>query len=160
LLSVIINMPGQSAAILRKQPATPLPTKHMLSWGRYPKTVHQHVHKPAWNDQVPDILGAAEPGSLLPYGLGSSYGDSCLNSGRELIDCRRLNRILGFDESTGLLRCEGGVTLSEIIDVFLPKGWFLPVTPGTRFATVGGAITNDIHGKNHHCAGTFGAHVR
>ena len=132
----------------------------MLSWGRYPKTVHQHVHKPAWNDQVPDILGAAEPGSLLPYGLGSSYGDSCLNSGRELIDCRRLNRILGFDESTGLLRCEGGVTLSEIIDVFLPKGWFLPVTPGTRFATVGGAITNDIHGKNHHCAGTFGAHVR
>ena len=131
----------------------------MLSWGRYPKTAHHRVHKPAWNDQVPDILRSAAPGFLLPYGLGRSYGDSCLNAGRELIDCRRLNRILGFDEATGMLRCESGVSLSDIIDVFLPKGWFLPVTPGTRFVTVGGAIANDVHGKNHHCAGTFGAHV-
>jgi FAD/FMN-containing dehydrogenase len=109
---------------------------------------------------VPEVLKNAANGSLLPYGLGRSYGDSCLNAGRELIDCRRLNRILGFDEATGLLRCESGVSLSEIIDMFLPKGWFLPVTPGTRFVTVGGAIANDVHGKNHHCAGTFGAHVR
>jgi FAD/FMN-containing dehydrogenase len=118
------------------------------------------VHRPAWNDQLPEILKAAAPGSLLPYGLGRSYGDSCLNAGRELIDCCRLNRILGFDESTGMVRCEAGVSLSDIVDVFLPKGWFLPVTPGTRFVTVGGAIANDVHGKNHHCAGTFGAHVR
>jgi FAD/FMN-containing dehydrogenase len=131
-----------------------------MSWGRYPKSAHHHVHKPAWSDQVPEILKTAASGSLLPYGLGRSYGDSCLNGGRELIDCRRLNRILGFDESSGLLRCESGVSLSEIIDIFLPKGWFLPVTPGTRFVTVGGAIANDVHGKNHHCAGTFGAHVR
>lgn len=109
---------------------------------------------------MPEILTAATPGSLLPHGLGRSYGDSCLNAGRELIDCRRLDRILGFDEATGMLRCESGVTLSDIIDVFLPQGWFLPVTPGTRFVTVGGAIANDVHGKNHHCAGTFGAHVR
>jgi len=153
-------MPGQTAATLRKQSAVSAPTDRALSWGRYPKSVHQFVHKPAWNDQVPDILGSAASGALLPYGLGRSYGDSCLNSGRELIDCRRLNRILGFDESTGMLRCESGVTLSDIIDVFLPKGWFLPVTPGTRFVTLGGAIANDVHGKNHHCAGTFGAHVR
>ena len=132
----------------------------MCSWGRYPKIAHQHVHKPAWNDQVPDVLETAASGSLLPYGLGRSYGDSCLNADRELIDCRRLNRILGFDEATGMLRCESGVSLSDIIDVFLPKGWFLPVTPGTRFVTVGGAIANDVHGKNHHCAGTFGAHIR
>src|SRR5258708_22632502 len=59
-----------------------------------------------------------------------------------------------------MLRCESGVSLSDILDIFLPKGWFLPVTPGTRFVTVGGAIANDVHGKNHHCAGTFGAHVR
>jgi FAD/FMN-containing dehydrogenase len=153
-------MSGQSAAVLRKQPAASTSIKRILSWGRYPKTAHQFVHRPAWNDQVPEILSAATPGSLLPYGLGRSYGDSCLNAGRELIDCRRLNRILGFDESTGMLRCESGVSLSDILDVFIPKGWFLPVTPGTRFVTVGGAIANDVHGKNHHCAGTFGAHVR
>src|ERR1700675_4256058 len=153
-------MSGQSAATLRKQPAASPATERIFSWGRYPKTGHHHVHKPAWNDQVPDILRAAAPGSLLPYGLGRSYGDSCLNAGRELIDCRRLNRILGFDESTGMLRCESGVSLSDILDVFLPKGWFLPVTPGTRFVTVGGAIANDVHGKTHPGAGTFGAYVR
>ena len=131
-------MSGQTAAILRKQSATPQPTDQVFLRGRYPKTVHQFVHKPAWNDQVPEILQAAAPGSLLAYGLGRSYGDSCLNGGRELIDCRRLNRILGFDESTGMLRCEGGVSLADIVDVFVPKGWFLPVTPGTRFVTVGG----------------------
>lgn len=152
-------MSGQSATSLRKRTADNLPTTRVLSWGRYPKTAHQHVYKPAFNDQVPAILQAAAFGSLLPYGLGRSYGDSCLNAGRELVDCRRLNRFLGFDESTGILRCESGVKLSDIIDVFLPKGWFLPVTPGTRFVTIGGAIANDVHGKNHHCAGTFGAHV-
>jgi FAD/FMN-containing dehydrogenase len=160
LVFCTLSMSGQSAATLRKQSAAPPPTERILSWGRYPKTAHHHVHKPAWNDQVPQILRAAAPGTLLPYGLGRSYGDSCLNAGRELIDCCRLNRILGFDESTGMLRCESGVSLSDILEVFLPKGWFLPVTPGTRFVTVGGAIANDVHGKNHHCAGTFGAHVR
>lgn len=152
-------MSGQSAASLCKQPAAPPSVKRILSWGRYPKIAHHHVHKPAWNDQIPEILKAAAPGSLLPYGLGRSYGDSCLNAGRELIDCCRLDRILGFDEATGMLRCESGVSISDIIDTFLPKGWFPSVTPGTRFVTVGGAIANDVHGKNHHCAGTFGAHV-
>jgi FAD/FMN-containing dehydrogenase len=153
-------MSGQSAATLRKQSAAPPPTEQILSWGRYPKTAHRLVHKPAWNDELPDIIETASLGSLLPYGLGRSYGDSCLNAGRELIDCGRLNRILGFDEFTGMLRSESGISLSDIIDVFLPKGWFLPVTPGTRFVTIGGAIANDVHGKNHHCAGTLGAHVR
>ena len=153
-------MPGQSAASLKRKPEGAHGTQEYFSWGRYPKTTHHHVYKPAWDDQVPGILKAASAGSLLPYGLGRSYGDSCLNAERALVDCRRLNRILGFDESTGVLRCESGVTFAEIIDVFLPKGWFLPVTPGTQFVTVGGAIANDVHGKNHHCAGTFGGHVR
>jgi FAD/FMN-containing dehydrogenase len=153
-------MSGQSATAPGKQPAASSPITWVASWGRYPKTAHRHINKPAWNDQVPEILKRAAPGSLLPYGMGRSYGDSCLNAGRELIDCRRLNRILGFNPSSGMLRCEAGVSLSDIIDVFLPKGWFLPVTPGTRFVTLGGAIANDVHGKNHHCAGTFGAHVR
>jgi len=153
-------MSAQSATATRKGPVATPTIKRIVSWGRYPKTAHRHVHKPAWNDQLPEILDAAAPRSLLPYGLGRSYGDSCLNAGRELIDCRRLNRILDFNESTGMVRCEAGVSLSDIVDIFLPKGWFLPVTPGTRFVTVGGAIANDVHGKNHHCAGTFGAHVR
>jgi FAD/FMN-containing dehydrogenase len=153
-------MHSQSAVALQKHSIAEVATDQSLSWGRYPKTSHSFVHKPAWNDQVPEILSNAAIGSLLPHGLGRSYGDSCLNEGRELIDCRRLNRILGFDEETGTVRCESGVTLSDIINVFLPKGWFLPVTPGTRFVTVGGAIANDVHGKNQHCAGTFGAHVR
>jgi FAD/FMN-containing dehydrogenase len=160
LIFAISHMPSHSAATLRKESAFPTPAQHIASWGRYPKAAHQYVHKPAWNDQVPEILGRAAPGSLLPHGLGRSYGDSCLNDGRDLIDCRRLNRILGFDEKSGMVRCESGVSLSEVIDVFLPRGWFLPVTPGTRFVTVGGAIANDVHGKNHHRAGTFGAHVR
>lgn len=153
-------MSTETAAVARKRTVAASPATQVLSWGRYPKVAHQYVHKPAWNDEVPEILKSAAPGSLLPYGLGRSYGDSCLNAGRELIDCRRLNRFLGFDESTGILRCEAGVSLSEIIDTFLPRGWFLPVTPGTRFVTIGGAIANDVHGKNHHQSGTFGAHVR
>ncbi len=153
-------MSGQSAASPQKKPAAKLRTESYFSWGRYPKLAHRHVHQPAWNDQVPQILETAESGSLLPYGLGRSYGDSCLNGERELIACRRMNRVLGFDESSGVVRCESGVTLSDLIDIFLPHGWFLPVTPGTRFVTVGGAIANDVHGKNHHRAGTFGTHVQ
>ncbi len=134
-------------------------TERVLSWGRYPRAEHRQLFKPAWNDQIPEILKDAARGSLLPFGMGRSYGDSCLNAGRDLVQCHRLNRILGFDESTGVVRCESGLTLADIVAVFLPKGWFLPVTPGTSFVTLGGAIANDVHGKNHHCAGTFGAHV-
>jgi len=98
--------------------------------------------------------------SLLPYGNGRSYGDSCLNDGGALLHTRGLDRFIAFDPTTGMLRCEAGVLLSEILELIVPQGWFLPVTPGTRFVTVGGAIANDVHGKNHHRAGTFGAWIR
>ena len=98
--------------------------------------------------------------SILPYGNGRSYGDSCLNTGGALIDCRHLDRFISFDVDTGVLRCEAGVLLADILDVAVPQGWFLPVSPGTRMVTVGGAIANDVHGKNHHRAGTFGCHLR
>ena len=111
-------------------------------------------------DQLPGILDRAAPESLLAYGLGRSYGDSCLNDGRDLVECSRLNRVLGFDAEQGHILCEAGVSLSDILEVAVPRGWFLPVTPGTRFVTVGGAIANDVHGKNHHRAGTLGRHVR
>ncbi|MPZ49406.1 MAG: FAD-binding protein [Dehalococcoidia bacterium] len=106
---------------------------------------------------LPDL--AALGPSLLPHGLGRSYGDSCLNEGGVLLDTTSLNRFIAFDATTGLLRCESGVSLAQILDLGVPRGWFLPTTPGTKFVTVGGAIANDIHGKNHHVAGAFGRHV-
>jgi FAD/FMN-containing dehydrogenase len=125
------------------------------NWGRYPKATHT-LHRLAWRS---DPLPAGADASLLPFGLGRSYGDSCLNDGGALLLTRALDHLIAFDEERGLIRCEAGVTLDEILRFVVPKGWFLPTTPGTKFVTVGGAIANDIHGKNHHRAGTFGCHV-
>ncbi|HYM08579.1 MAG TPA: FAD-binding oxidoreductase [Terriglobales bacterium] len=154
-------MPSSSAAT---QPATAAELSpsagSYLSWGRYPAATHRAVYRANWMDQVPGILDRAAPESLLAYGLGRSYGDSCLNDGRDLVECSRLDRILGFDADQGHILCEAGVSLSDILAVAVPRGWFLPVTPGTRFVTLGGAIANDVHGKNHHRAGTLGRHVR
>jgi len=125
------------------------------SWGRYPKATHS-LHRLAWrSDPFPN--GLAQP--VLPFGLGRSYGDSCLNDGGSLLLTRALNHFLAFDEEQGLLQCEAGVNLDEVLRFIVPRGWFLPTTPGTKFVTVGGAIANDIHGKNHHRAGTFGCNV-
>lgn len=135
-------------------------TERYQSWGRYPKMAHRRVSKIYWRDQLEEALRNAEPESLLPYGMGRSYGDSCLNSDRDLLDCRALNRILDFDWTSGRIRVEAGITLGDLLEVIVPRGWFLPVVPGTKFVTVGGAIANDIHGKNHHRAGTFGCHVK
>jgi FAD/FMN-containing dehydrogenase len=96
---------------------------------------------------------------MLPFGNGRSYGDSCLNDGGLLLDMRGLDRLISFDRQRGLICCEAGVLLGEILDLAVPAGWFLPVSPGTKFVTVGGAIANDVHGKNHHRAGSFGCHV-
>lgn len=128
------------------------------SWGRYPK-VNQEGHKLFWrNSPLPiEIIGEK---TFLPFGNGRSYGDVCLNDGGIILDCRNLNRFIQFDPETGVLRCEAGVLLSEILQLTVSKGWFLPVTPGTQFITIGGAIANDVHGKNHHKFGTFGLHVR
>ena len=100
-------------------------------------------------------------GGFLPYGNGRSYGDSCHNDAGVLIDSRlgMKPQILHFDPETGLLTAEAGVLFSEITRHVAPHGWFLPVTPGTQFVTLGGAIANDIHGKNHHRRGTFGRWV-
>jgi FAD/FMN-containing dehydrogenase len=132
--------------------------KRYQSWGRYPK-VSQEARKLYWRDDPLPIEAVANK-SFLPFGNGRSYGDVCLNDGGMLFDCRHLDRFIQFDTDTGFLRCEAGVLLSEILQLTVAKGWFLPVTPGTQFVTVGGAIANDVHGKNHHKAGTFGQHVR
>jgi len=103
--------------------------------------------------------GIDSAASYLPYGQGRSYGDSCLNDGNVLIVTEKLNHFIELNQETGLLRVEAGLTLKEILDHIVPQGWFLPVVPGTQYVTIGGAIANDIHGKNHHVAGTFGCHV-
>ncbi|MEP2705702.1 MAG: FAD-binding oxidoreductase [Roseibium sp.] len=114
----------------------------------------------------PDVLApddfASSPLSenkALPFGNGRSYGDSCLNAAGHTILAQSNNRILSFDPETGKLEAEAGVLLSEIIAHVAPHGWFPAVVPGTQFVTLGGAIANDIHGKNHHKRGTFGCHV-
>ncbi|MFD1200091.1 FAD-binding protein [Brucella gallinifaecis] len=99
------------------------------------------------------------PESLLAFGNGRSYGDSCHNDAGLLVPMQAHNRIVSFDPHTGVLEAESGVLLNEIIQKVAQYGYFLPVTPGTCFVTLGGAIANDVHGKNHHVRGTFGAHV-
>ncbi len=127
------------------------------SWGRYPRAAHQRVVPVVWRDDPPALDRIA--GTVLPHAFGRSYGDCCLNDGGTLLDVAGLDRIIAFDHSIGVLRCEAGVSLAEILELVVPRGWFLPVLPGTRWVSVGGAIANDIHGKNHHRAGTFGRHV-
>lgn len=127
------------------------------SWGRYPKVTPEQVAPVFWRSEIPDLAAYAQP--VLPFACGRSYGDSCLNEDGVVLDVSHLNRFISFDEQTGLLCCEAGVTLADILAVMVPRGWFLPVTPGTKFVSVGGAIANDVHGKNHHRAGTFGSHV-
>jgi FAD/FMN-containing dehydrogenase len=126
------------------------------SWGRYPKA-EQKVHQLFWLSDFPVNENAHL--SQLPVGAGRSYGDVCLNDRNSLLVTRGLDRLLAFDPQTGILRSEPGATLAEILEFAVPRGWFLPVTPGTKFVTLGGAIANDVHGKNHHVAGTFGKHV-
>jgi FAD/FMN-containing dehydrogenase len=120
------------------------------SWGRWIPSTPARVAdaRASWPDDL-----------LLPYGLGRSYGDVSLNNEHTLLDTKRLSLFRAFDEERGLLDCDAGVTLDEILRLAVPRGWFLPVTPGTKFVTVGGCIANDVHGKNHHRAGTFGRHV-
>jgi FAD/FMN-containing dehydrogenase len=128
------------------------------SWGRFPQIRQQGIPLRWRSDPLPARLPDTE--SLLPYGNGRSYGDVCLNRGGTVLDTRALNRFIHFDAETGVLRCESGVQLADVLQLAVPMDWFLPVSPGTRYATVGGALANDVHGKNHHKAGTFGCHVQ
>lgn len=127
------------------------------SWGNYPIVEHSSIQSYIWRHDIPSF---ADSGTYLPYGLGRSYGDSCLNDNNILIHTVQLNKFISFDATTGILHCESGVSLEHILHEFAPRGWFLPVTPGTKYITVGGAVANDVHGKNHHRRGTFGAHVK
>ena len=124
------------------------------SWGNLKASEH-HVHALSR-----DTKNLHDISPLLAFGNGRSYGDVCLNPNGHLIQTMTLDRFIHFEQEQGILCCEPGVLLKTINDVFIPQGWMLPVTPGTQLITIGGAIANDVHGKNHHHWGTFGNHVQ
>ncbi len=123
----------------------------MSGWGRFPVEECESVRPERYRDLT------ASAGRQIARGQGRSYGDAAL--GKRVILTERVNRLLAFDAVAGVLRAEAGVTLAEVLAAIMPHGWFLPVTPGTQWASLGGCVAADVHGKNHHHDGTFGQHV-
>ncbi len=130
--------------------------KPVSAWGRLSSDLHK-VQLLTDRSKVTPVLGAHKPG--LAFGNGRSYGDVCLNANGNLWHTTGLNKLITFDDTSGRLVCESGVLLRDIQRLFFPRGWMLAVTPGTQLITVGGAIANDVHGKNHHASGSFGDHL-
>jgi decaprenylphospho-beta-D-ribofuranose 2-oxidase len=128
-------------------------TAPLSGWGRYPVQTCE-LERP---ERYADLRPSA--GSVIARGQGRSYGDAALNQDGRVVLTERLNRLLELDGENGILRAEAGATLAEILEVIVPRGWFLPVTPGTKFVSLGGCVAADVHGKNHHRDGSFGAHV-
>ena len=128
------------------------------SWGRISRVPHT-VQAPAFLADARSALAECSR-STLALGAARSYGDVCLNRDGELIRMTALDRMIAADWSTGIIRAEAGLSLDALLRIAVPRGFFLPVTPGTKFVTLGGSIANDVHGKNHEHAGTFGCHVR
>ena len=137
--------------------------KNYQSWGRYPKIDDDkqdvyHVYPDSFSFPDSDKDTPDAP-LFLAYAQGRSYGDVCLNEDGILLDTQHLDHFIQYDKENGILRCEAGVTFENILQLIVPHNWFLPVTPGTKYISVGGAIANDVHGKNHHKAGTFGRYI-
>jgi FAD/FMN-containing dehydrogenase len=130
----------------------------LTGWGRYP-TVETRVARPEARSSLRALLSGDAP-TLLARGAGRSYGDAAISAEGRTVLTDRLDRMLAFDPDTGILRAEAGVRLREILATFVPRGWFLPVTPGTKEVTLGGAVAFDVHGKNHHRDGAISHFVR
>lgn len=135
-------------------------TQTLTGWGR---TTASAVPA-ARPERIADIqaalsAAATDDAPVLAHGNGRSYGDQVIAPSGRAVLMRRLNRILSFDDETGTLVAEPGITFDDLLDIFLPRGWLFPVSPGTSFATLGGALANDVHGKNHDVVGSFGDHV-
>jgi decaprenylphospho-beta-D-ribofuranose 2-oxidase len=128
--------------------------KQIANWGNYP-VIESNEEFFAFTEQLQELLSRDEP--FIPRGNGRCYGDASL--AKTTISTLKFDKILSFDVETGVFKCQSGLTLDQILDVIVPAGWFLPVTPGTKFITVGGAVASDVHGKNHHIDGSFSNHI-
>src|SRR5882757_3722113 len=135
----------------RQDAADTLSTTRLSGWGANAR-VDCLLTKPT---AASEIAAQIDRTGTIARGLGRSYGDAATNAGGQVLGMTRVDRYLGFDESTGTLTCEAGMSLESIIQDFAPRGWFPMITPGTKFVTVGGCIANDIHGKAHHAQGCF-----
>jgi decaprenylphospho-beta-D-ribofuranose 2-oxidase len=123
----------------------------LTGWGNIPHS----ISKVAYPREEQDIKGSLVADKFIARGLGRSYADQSTNTGHKVLRLEKMNHFLSFDEATGVLECEAGLTLEEIIQTLTPRGWFPMITPGTKYITIGGAIANDIHGKAHHADGSF-----
>ena len=123
-------------------------------WGNY-SAINAQVLKPKKINDVQSFITNND--KIIARGLGRSYGDSANNS--FVVDTTNLNKITKFDKVKGLITCESGVSINEINKIIIPNGWFMPVTPGSSYITIGGAVASDVHGKNHHLEGTFSNHI-
>ena len=129
-------------------------TKKIANWGNYP-VIESSEYNFTFNDQLKKLV--REHASFIPRGNGRCYGDASLAA--TTLCTVKYNNILSFDTESGLFECESGITLDQVLEVIVPAGWFLPVTPGTKFITIGGAVASDVHGKNHHVDGSFSNHI-
>ena len=128
----------------------------LSGFGKYPKALCKVTRPPG----IFDLTEILKQNSIIPRGLGRSYGDASLNDTGIVTESVLMNRFISFDEETGVLRCEAGVTYKDLLDTFVIRGWFPGVTPGTKYVTMGGAIASDVHGKNHHKVGSFSSFVK
>ncbi|HKP04025.1 MAG TPA: FAD-binding oxidoreductase [Chthoniobacterales bacterium] len=129
-------------------------TMEISGWGRYPRGVSRVVRPERMKEAVPP-----REGQVIARGQGRSYGQAAMSADGSVMLTERLNRFLDFDDRPGVLRAEAGSTIAEVLEAFVPRGWFPAVTPGTKFVSLGGCVAADVHGKNHHRVGTFGNHV-
>jgi decaprenylphospho-beta-D-ribofuranose 2-oxidase len=128
--------------------------KSIANWGNYP-VMESDERMFSFDDQLAQLV--KESKHFIPRGNGRCYGDASLSE--ETINTLKYDKILSFDTALGVFECQCGLTLDQVLEVIVPKGWFLPVTPGTKFITVGGAVGSDVHGKNHHVDGSFSNHI-
>jgi decaprenylphospho-beta-D-ribofuranose 2-oxidase len=135
-------------------------TVTLTGWGRIDPTTAELTAPESDLEAAALLRRARTPGgAVIPRGLGRSYNNAAQSAGGLVLSTARLNKIISFDRETGVAFCEAGVSLEQLMVAGLPAGWFVPVSPGTRQVTIGGAIAADVHGKNHHVAGSFASHV-